>query len=161
MPYIIDGHNLIPKIPGLSLKAIDDEIQLIQLLQEFCRQQRKQAEVYFDNAPPGQPSTQKFGPVTARFIRRGTTADAAIRMRLRKLGGSARNWTVVTSDREVAAASRESHARVIPSDVFAQTLIGGRSMDLTSQEKDANLSLSPDDVENWLRFFGMDDSQKE
>ncbi|MBP1702274.1 MAG: hypothetical protein H6Q38_1381, partial [Chloroflexi bacterium] len=41
MPYIVDGHNLIPKIPGLSLRAIDDEMQLIELLQEFCRVQRK------------------------------------------------------------------------------------------------------------------------
>ena len=37
MPYLIDGHNLIPKVAGLSLKAVDDEMQLIELLQEFCR----------------------------------------------------------------------------------------------------------------------------
>ena len=28
MPYIIDGHNLIPNVPGLDLNKIDDEIQL-------------------------------------------------------------------------------------------------------------------------------------
>ena len=157
MPYIIDGHNLIPKIPGLSLSAIDDEIRLIQLLQEFCRQQGKRVEVYFDNAPPGQPGTQKFGAVTARFIRQGMTADTAIRMRLRNLGASARNWTVVTSDREVAAAAREARAQVITSETFAQTLRGGRPTDQVSSEKDANLSLSPEDVDDWLQIFGGND----
>ena len=54
MPYIIDGHNLIPRIPDLSLQDIDDEMQLVEMLQDFCRISRKKVEVYFDNAPPGQ-----------------------------------------------------------------------------------------------------------
>jgi uncharacterized protein len=106
MPYIIDGHNLIPKLPGLELSDIDDESRLIELLQEFCRRQRKRVEVYFDNAPPVERRAQSFGAVTARFVRQGTTADAAIRARLARLGRSARNWTVVSSDQEVQAAAR-------------------------------------------------------
>ena len=53
MPFIVDGHNLIPKVPGLNLQDMEDELQLVELLQEFCRINRKQVEVYFDNAPPG------------------------------------------------------------------------------------------------------------
>ena len=67
MPYLIDGHNLIPKVPGLSLKAIDDEMQLVEKLQEFCRRRGKQVEVFFDKAPPGGRRVRVFGPVTARF----------------------------------------------------------------------------------------------
>ena len=37
MPYLIDGHNLIPKVRGLSLQSMDDEMELVELLQEFCR----------------------------------------------------------------------------------------------------------------------------
>jgi hypothetical protein len=37
MPYLIDGHNLIPKLIGFSLRAMDDEEQLIPLLQTFSR----------------------------------------------------------------------------------------------------------------------------
>ena len=33
MPTIIDGHNLIPKVRGLSLQRLDDELELIQKLQ--------------------------------------------------------------------------------------------------------------------------------
>jgi predicted RNA-binding protein with PIN domain len=86
MAYLIDGHNLIAKIPGLNLYDIDDEVQLIQILQIFCRQSRKRVEVYFDNAPPGNVRTRKYGLVTAHFVRRGSTADAAIQSRLKKLG---------------------------------------------------------------------------
>ena len=41
MPYLIDGHNLIPKL-GLRLDLPDDEMQLIGILQEFCRLQTAQ-----------------------------------------------------------------------------------------------------------------------
>ena len=42
MGYLIDGHNLIPKIPGMSLRMEDDEQELIQLLQDFSRYKRKE-----------------------------------------------------------------------------------------------------------------------
>ncbi len=87
MPYLIDGHNLIPKVKGLSLDEVDDEMGLVEMLQEFCQQQRKQAEVFFDNAAPGGVKVRKFGRVLARFVYRGITADQAISTRLGRLGG--------------------------------------------------------------------------
>jgi hypothetical protein len=48
MPYLIDGHNLIPKL-GLRLDSMDDEQELVVILQEYARLERKkQVEVYFD-----------------------------------------------------------------------------------------------------------------
>ncbi|MFN3742150.1 MAG: NYN domain-containing protein [Anaerolineales bacterium] len=146
MPYLIDGHNLIPKL-GLSLRALDDEEQLIVRLQEFCRQERTRVEVYFDNAPPGQASTKRYGNVTAHFVRQGETADRAIAKRLASLGGEAKNWAVVSSDHEVQATARRFHAHVLSSEAFARRL---RS---TPGEKDEKPS-SLDDVEMWLRLFG-------
>jgi predicted RNA-binding protein with PIN domain len=157
MPYLIDGHNLIPKIPELNLRDIDDEIQLIKVLQDFCRQRGKRVEVYFDNAPPGGAQTRKYGLVTAHFIRQGWTADAAIRSRLRKIGPSVKNWTVVTSDREVAAASREAQAMVISADDFAHNHLRSESVDEITPEIDATLSLDPDSVDEWLKIFGAND----
>ncbi|MEN6393008.1 MAG: hypothetical protein ABFD53_04300, partial [Anaerolineaceae bacterium] len=95
MPYLIDGHNLIPKIPNLSLESLDDEIDLVIMLQEFCQRRQKQVEVFFDNAPPGQPRTRNFGNVIARFVAPPLSADQAIHNKLIRLGASARNWTVV------------------------------------------------------------------
>ena len=153
MPYIIDGHNLIPKIPGLSLSDIDDENQLIKVLQEFCRRSRKKVEVYFDNAPPGQLRTRNYGVVTARFVRAGQTADDAIRTRLERMGRAARNWSVVSSDRAVQASAKAAKAQVISSEVFAKEIIGIEDDFLESGDLEDS-ALSSDEVDDWLEIFG-------
>lgn len=154
MPYLIDGHNLIPKIPGLSLRTIDDEQELIDLLQEFCRVQRKQAEVFFDNAPPGGVRARNFGSLIARFVRQGSTADRAIAEKLKRLGRSARNWTVVSSDQAVQAEARAVLARVMTSEQFAELL--RESLDAGRQESDRQESpaLSEQELREWLDLFG-------
>lgn len=149
MPYIIDGHNLIPKIQGLSLREIDDEIELIRLLQDFCHRTRKKIEVYFDNAPPGESRTQKFGFVTAHFIRQGSTADAAIQKRLNSLGKSAQTWTVVSSDRQIQAAARARYACVIGSEDFAREL----RTNVEENESKNDIHLSAKEVDEWMRIF--------
>jgi len=160
MPYIVDGHNLIPKIPGLSLQAIDDEEHLIVLLQEFCRKKRKQVEVYFDNAPAGQAGTQRFGRVNAHFIHRGSTADAAIRRQLARLGKAATTWTVVSSDGEVQLEARAAHAQAISSESF------WRLIQQSMADSDAQVGefrpegLGPDEMDDWLRLFGQDPDPK-
>src|SRR5512138_751036 len=129
MPYLIDGHNLIPKV-GLRLDSLDDEMELITILQEFCRMERAhagQVEVFFDGAPAAQAGTRKLGAVTAHFVRLGTTADDAIRKRLKTLGKSAKNWTVISSDRQVRAEANAVRAEVITSDAFAATLKQARA----------------------------------
>ena len=115
MPYLIDGHNLIPKL-GLRLESLDDEMELIAILQEFCRMTRKGADVYFDGAPAPHAGTRKYGSVSAHFVRLGSSADEAIRRRLKSLGKSAKNWPVVTSDRQVQAEARAAQAGIITSE---------------------------------------------
>ena len=154
MPYLIDGHNLIPKVPGLSLESMDDEIQLIQQLQDFCRQSGKSVEVFFDNAPAGQARTQKYGRVKAHFIRAGRTADDAIIASLGSLGRAAKNWLVVSSDRQVAAAARSFHARVIPSDEFARSMMVVEPEIQSDPGIDSDLSLNQAEIDEWLYLFG-------
>ena len=149
MPYLIDGHNLIPKL-GLRLDSMDDENQLIEILQEFCRVEQRQLEVFFDGAPAPRAGTRKLGAVTARFVRLGNTADNAIRSRLKQLGRSARNWTVVSSDRQVQTEAHAAHAEAISSDVFAAMLIGRRD---SAPKPDSERKLSPKEVEDWLKVF--------
>ncbi len=160
MPYIIDGHNLIPKLPGLSLKALDDEMQLVEVLQEFCRLQRKQAEVFFDNAPPGGTPIRSYGSVTAHFVRQGKTADDAIQEFLKRRGNAARNWTVVSSDLAVQAAARAARAQVVSSEAFARLV--QQTLQSTEQEagKDSSTELDPDELDNWLKLFGEEGKEK-
>ena len=154
MPYIVDGHNLIPKIPGLSLQEMDDEQHLLEMLQEFCRRQRKQVEVFFDNAPPGGVRARNLGSVTARFVRQGTTADDAIRKRLGNLGREARNWTVVSSDQAVQAEARAVHARAMPSEAFARLLVQSLDDTRADQGETSDAAPDPEEVDEWLQLFG-------
>lgn len=156
MPYLVDGHNLIPKIRGLSLTDLEDEMQLLEMLQEYCRMQQKNAEVFFDNAPPGGVRVRKFGRVIARFIRQGTSADAAIYQRLQQLGRSARNWTVVSSDHAVQGAGRQAGAHVISSEKFALLLRQALQTFPQDKGKTADASLDETEVEEWLQLFGSD-----
>ncbi len=150
MPFLIDGHNLIPKL-GLSLRSVDDEMQLVARLQDYCRVERKQVEVYFDGAPAGQVGTRRLGLVTAHFVRLGSTADAAIRARLKSLGRAARNWTVITSDRAVQAEARAVSATVISSDAFARQV--NASTRAAGKGSAPEAEMSDAEVEEWLRLF--------
>jgi predicted RNA-binding protein with PIN domain len=148
MPYLIDGHNLIPKL-GLRLDSPDDEMELIVVLQEFARLDRSALEVYFDGAPVGQAGTHKLGAVKAHFVRLGQTADAAIRSHLQKMGRAARNWIVVSSDREIQNAAHTFQAKIISSDEFAKLI----KQSLESTPKQADKILSRNELDEWMRIF--------
>ena len=153
MPYIVDGHNLIPKTSEIDLSNIDDEKQLIQQLQTFSRQNGKDIEVFFDKASPGQARRQSYGKVTAFFVREGRTADQAILARLRALEGRASNWTVVSSDREVQSGARECNARVVSSQAFAKQL-AALPIDLpTVSGNKVNTEVNQEEIEYWLKQF--------
>lgn len=154
MPYLIDGHNLIPKIPGLSLDAVDDENQLVELLQEFCRISRKKVDVYFDHAPAGQSGKRKLGTVAVHFVRAGSTADAAIAQRLRKMGRSARNWTVVSSDLQVQASTRQAGARSMSSEEFVDLLTRTARKDSIEGAESRDINLTDEEVQDWEAIFG-------
>ena len=150
MPYLIDGHNLIPKL-GLRLDSMDDEMELASILQEYARLERKkQIEVYFDGAPPSHAGTRKLGTVTAHFVPLGRTADNAIRRRLKKMGKSAKNWTVVSSDRQVQTDARSAQANFISSDEFAKQLKKARD---SAPKPASDRKLSEREVDDWLKLF--------
>jgi uncharacterized protein len=151
MPYLIDGHNLIPKL-GLRLDAFDDEVELVTRLNEYCRLARKSGlEVYFDNAPAGYPETRRYGQITAHFVRKPLIADEAIRLRLKKLGRAARNWTVVSSDHRVQAEARAAGAAVISSDEFAATVID--TLRAGPPAGAHTTRMSENELDEWLALF--------
>ena len=150
MQYLVDGHNLIPKL-GLRLDSFDDETDLIGRLQEFCRLRRARVEVYFDGAPPGFPSVRRAGAVTAHFVRAASSADAAIEVRLAGLGRAARNWTVVSSDGRVQRASQAVHSAWLSAEEFAGEMSQAESPSAPGSK--AKATLSPEEVEEWLVFF--------
>ena len=151
MIYLIDGHNLIPHIRGLSLHDLDDEQSLIEILQEFSRVARKKIEVYFDKAPAGQARTVKKGMIVVHFIHEKSTADQAIIRRLRNSGKNARSFCVVTSDHRIQAETRAMHASVIESGTFTKELDKAITDHQTTNIDSSNLS--EDELRGWIELF--------
>ncbi len=158
MPYLIDGHNLIPFIPGLSLSDADDEIALIELLQDFASRQKTRVEVFFDRAPQGKAVTRSFGSVKAHFVRQDSTADQAIIKRLSRMGKDAKNWTVVTSDREILVEAKSVHSQTLKSADFSAVLKSEKSGNSYDTDKKEDPVISHGEVDYWLgRFEGSEE----
>lgn len=150
MQYLIDGHNLIPKVPGLSLSDPDDEEQLIVRLSAWARVSRQQVTVFFDRASQGNAGSRRFSSVTAVFVPEGRTADSAIMDALARLKNNARNASVVSSDRMVQVAARAAHAKIIKSEDFAVSLLELKSAPGAAVE---NPALTPGEIAEWENFF--------
>ena len=165
---VIDGHNLIGKLPGFSLSEIDDEQRLVELLHVYARTRRKRIEVYFDGAPPGQAGARAAGILQVVFVPLGKSADAAIRERLTALGKQARNISVVTSDRQVQAEARSRGAEVIPSESFGRDLLASTQAAASAKDpahagravaqrgraiNEAGPPVPDHEVQEWLEIF--------
>ena len=155
MPYIIDGHNLIPNIQGIHVDDLEDETQLTEILQDFCRNNRKDVTVYFDRAATGHANAKSFGRLTAKFVRADITADDGIMRHLKRLGNEASNWTVVCADHEIQNAAKRSQARVLSSQDFANQL-NNPPLEKASEETP---KLSKTEVDDWLTLFNEEEGE--
>ncbi len=149
MPYLIDGHNLIPKTPGLSLDDPHDEAKLVALVRRHCMRERRKATIIFDGGLPGGVSNLSNSDVTVVFASdRHASADDLILNRIATEKNPA-GLIVVTSDQRLAEAARARRMTVRPSGEFARALKPGASAKKTEKES----GLSGDDVDEWEKFF--------
>jgi predicted RNA-binding protein with PIN domain len=153
MSYVIDGHNLIPKISGLSLAQVDDETRLIRLLMTFCQKKKSRAVVFFDRAAPGHQGGRAFGAVSAIFVSDRRKADDAIHDYLAAHRREARNFTVVSSDRQVQRDATSLHAQVLSAENFADLLVGCIISEAAIQGEAQPEPLSPEEINEWERLF--------
>ena len=148
MPFLIDGHNLIGRLPDVRLDDPDDEAKLAARLRTYSARTGKRITVVFDRGLPGGRSRElSGGGVEVVFAASGHTADGILRERIRQ-ARDPRGLTVVTSDREVIAAAQARGARMMRSEEFAAQLRAPRA---ASVEQDVHLS--EEEVEEWLKVF--------
>lgn len=147
MPLLIDGHNLIGRMPDLSLENPNDEAALVRRLRQYCWRHHRRATVVFDAGLPGGRSPVLSSPeVQVIFAPQGQTADALLRQRIRRARDPA-GLIVVSSDHSVQAAAKARGARVIPAETFAAELTA------SSETEDDEKPRSVGDLEEWLRLF--------
>ncbi|MFN8456942.1 MAG: NYN domain-containing protein [Anaerolineae bacterium] len=154
MQWLIDGHNLIGQMPGLRLDDPDDEAKLIDYLRRYCARTGHRLTVIFDaGAGYHLAETKKQGGLTIQFAAQGQTADHLIQQRLARVNNP-QAVMVVSSDQAVQQAARHARVRAIASAEFArqllQTLTGSASAD---PDERAEVKLSADEVDEWLKFF--------
>jgi predicted RNA-binding protein with PIN domain len=149
MPYLIDGHNLIPHA-GLSLADPDDEAKLTALLLRYFARTGRTGTVYFDGKAAAAPAGGSSRHLTVRFVAPPRSADDAIRAHLGRLGAGARNWAVVSSDQAVLRAAEQAGARGVSAPEFARQLRGaGR----TAADEKPDGGLTPDELDEFERLF--------
>jgi uncharacterized protein len=153
MPYLIDGHNLIARLPDIELDDPDDEAKLVIKLRGFVAMNRKKCTVIFDGGMPGGYSMMSNKAVKVIFASAfHTNADNVIKERIRKIPDSG-NWTIVSSDNEVLDYARRFKMQAKTSSEFAQTLQRKPRIQ-DSRGESAHVQVSKDEVEEWLDIFG-------
>lgn len=158
MPYIIDGHNLIAALPDINLDDPDDEVKLVLKLRAWCAHTGRKAVVYFDGGLPGgvarDLSTSRLRVIFAAAER--SSADALIKAHLQRLK-DARNWTVVTSDRDILAAAYRRGAHGLKSQDFAAELTHHPPV---PEEEEKPATLLGEELQHWLRAFTSSSDEK-
>jgi predicted RNA-binding protein with PIN domain len=159
MPILIDGHNLIGQMPGMSLADHDDEGELVMLLRRYATAKRgRQLVVVFDHGIYGHPQRLDGYGVTCHFARSPQDADAQLLRRIAALKRP-RDWTLVTSDRQVARAAEERGVRVISSGEFARRLVAPARPAAAPPAEQRDVQLSAAEVQEWLKIFGAQPDQ--
>ncbi len=152
MTYLIDGHNLIPKLAGMSLDQLDDEQELIERLAAYSTRHKRQVEVFFDRGQVNNVNDFQRSRVHVHFVRRPMTADDAILARLLGIGKAARNYTVVSGDRAVQERARRLGAGILSSQSFARQL-GEDSRSIKKSKASPPGGEDQDDIQEWLDLF--------
>lgn len=149
MPILVDGHNLIGRLPAISLQDPDDEEKLVRLLRSYRARTGKAITVVFD---PGSTFSlsqgRRSGGIEVVFAPHGSSADRVIVRRVQR-SRDPRGWLVVTSDRDLAQEVAQRGARVRGADEFAEELDSPEEM--PAEWKDAPPSSG--DVDSWLVLF--------
>ncbi len=161
MHYLIDGHNLIARMPDISLADPDDEVQLILRLRSWAARSRKrQVTLFFDGGIPGGKDVRLSTPqVRVIFASVGQTADALLIKGINKVKNPP-EFLLVTSDQQIIAAANGRKMPHLTSDKFAAQLA------TQWQETPPGPTITDDDpviseaeVADWLATFGPVDER--
>jgi len=133
MPWLIDGSNVLGAM-RVDRHADEPKRGLVRLLANFARAKRTRVTCIFDGPEPWS-FAKSLGSVTVAFSG-ARTADELIVERAR----SGRGWSVVTSDRGLAARVQRREVEI----VSPQKLI--REMEESASGDGAG-------SEDWIAYF--------
>jgi len=150
MPVVIDGHNLIGKMKGISLADPHDEEKLVGLLAQHLHDSPQKVIVVFDKGSDLAFIRTKHGPgLRVIFARPESSADAVI-MEMIKNDPNPRGLTIVSSDNEIRRCARSRRAHLMSSEDLAQEL---ESCPHHHKRRARTDDIGKIDVNEWLEYF--------
>lgn len=154
--YLIDGHNLIGKLPDISLSDPHDEAKLVQKLIGFSARTRKKIVVVFDCGIPAGRSQLSTATVDVVFARPQSSADDVMIGRIQR-AQNPQQWTVVSGDQRVRSAADARRMKTLTSAQFKDQLVIAppvtKDDDPELHTKALDVRVHPHEVEYWLKVF--------
>lgn len=164
MHYLIDGHNLIGRMPDINLDDPQDEIELVLRLRSWAARSRKRrVTVVFDHGLPGGTDRRlSTGKIAVIFASSGKSADSILISRVKGVKNP-REYTLVTSDHHILDAARARRMPVLKAEEFALTLASDikkrkrKSGDTSDLPDHSDPQVSESEIEMWLNLFDSQD----
>ena len=157
MHYLIDGHNLIAKLPDIDLSDPDDEVQLVLKLRQWTAvSPKRRITLYFDGGIPGGHNINlSNSQVKVIFVSQGKTADSLLILHINRVQNPP-EYILVSSDQEIIAAANKRKMKHLRSQEFVLHLSQDRAeRTLPSPTfSDDDPVVSDAEVEQWLELFG-------
>ncbi len=162
MAILIDGNNLLH-----AARDIEDperplgRAQLCQILADWATRVGVTIQLVFDGPQPPDGFAEQIrrqSGLEVRFSGGGVRADDVL-IAMIDADSSIRRKIVVSSDREIARAARRRKAKAERSEAFWRRVRRDRSRQpepRPSEPDQKRSGLGPDDLDDWLRTFGMD-----
>jgi predicted RNA-binding protein with PIN domain len=151
--YLIDGNNVIGGRVGWHRDKPGSRRRLLQDLARLAQTQKLRLSVVFDGAPdPEFPDGSSYRGVRIFYSRLGSDADARI-IEMVEAERNKKNLLVVTSDGKLASRIRATGVRVVRSGEFRRMLD-----EIAPAAPDQEPDIKDDDINEWLRYFGVEES---
>ncbi len=161
MQYLIDGHNLIAKLPDIELTDPNDEVKLVLKLRGWAsvRRQRK-VILYFDGGlPGGRERNISTSDVQVVFATQGKTADRLIIQHINRVKNPA-EYILVSSDQQIIKAAQARKMKFWRSQKFVKQMQQEKTDRQAKPAQDEDLETAVDptisaaEVAEFMEMFG-------
>jgi predicted RNA-binding protein with PIN domain len=144
--YVIDGNNVIGGRVGWHRDKPGSRRLLLHDLARLARVKKLRLNVVFGSSYRG---------VRIFYARPGSDADSRV-VEMVEAERNKKSLVVVTSDRKLTSRVRASGARVLRSGEFRR-MLDEIAENATDQEADTP-KIKDDEMSEWLRYFGVEES---
>ncbi|MFN7926986.1 MAG: NYN domain-containing protein [Blastocatellia bacterium] len=154
--YLIDGNNVIGARVGWHRDKSAARKQLLVELARFVQRKRARVAVVFDGAPEiNIEDGSSYRSVKVYFSGLHSDADSRI-LRFVEAERNRQALTVVTSDGQLTQRVRACGVQVIRAGVFRRIL-----EKTLSESDDGAPQIQAGELSEWMRYFGVDETDDE